>query len=311
MRGEKRVSYNTKNHTEQGGERTVIGGELAFLSGSQFTGPKAVRQIKWTVAQAAAADTDGVIAGAVLGAAASEVTTGFAALPCPRNVSMTPSANMGTTKKVTIHGTNADRAAISEELTFNGTNAVLGAKAFASVTKLVLPIQEHTPAYQVATIAATAAASGAGDEVLTFVSAATGAGFDITVAFAAGDDSATKAAIPLRAALNANTAFAAKWTAGGTGANIAITAKQYAAQDATINLTVKTAGTPNVTLGSITVNTTAGVAEDKVNVGWGDKLGLGANLAGVYHLSTYLNNVVESTAPTFAVSATGVGEQYH
>ena len=32
------MSYNTKNYTEQGGEKTVIGGELEIKEGAQVTG---------------------------------------------------------------------------------------------------------------------------------------------------------------------------------------------------------------------------------------------------------------------------------
>lgn len=32
------MSYNTKNYTEQGGEKTVIGGELAIITGGKITG---------------------------------------------------------------------------------------------------------------------------------------------------------------------------------------------------------------------------------------------------------------------------------
>lgn len=32
------MSYNTKNYTEQGGEKTVIGGTLEILSGASVTG---------------------------------------------------------------------------------------------------------------------------------------------------------------------------------------------------------------------------------------------------------------------------------
>ena len=39
------MSYNTKNYTEQGGDKTVIGGELAFKEGARVTGfPSAANQ---------------------------------------------------------------------------------------------------------------------------------------------------------------------------------------------------------------------------------------------------------------------------
>lgn len=54
----------------------------------------------------------------------------------PRSVSAVASA--GATSKVTVYGTDYDGEAISEELTLNGTNTVNGAKAFATVTSILL-----------------------------------------------------------------------------------------------------------------------------------------------------------------------------
>ena len=62
--------------------------------------------------------------------------------------------------------------------------------------------------------------------------------------------------------------------AASSEANITIEAKDYANQDDTINLTVKTAGDSNVTLGTITTNTVSGVAEDKISIGIGKKFGI-------------------------------------
>jgi hypothetical protein len=110
--------------------------------------------------------------------------------------------------------------------------------------------------------------------VFTFVSLQTGDAFDITVAFLVGDATAAAAATKLAAGLNANATFAAKWLAAAAGANVTIESKAFAAQDNTINLTVKTAGDSDITLDSIAVNTVPGVAEDKVSVGIGKKFGI-------------------------------------
>mgnify|MGYP000925106546 FL=1 len=51
------MSYNTKNYTEQGGEKTVIGGTLEILSGASVTGlPAAENQ-----ADSTAIDTAGLV----------------------------------------------------------------------------------------------------------------------------------------------------------------------------------------------------------------------------------------------------------
>jgi hypothetical protein len=225
-------------------------------------------------ADAAAEANAAVMALVVLGTAAASVTAGFTNPAVPRNVKAV--ANVaGVTTKVKVYGTNFADEAINEEITLNGTTAVAGSLAFKTITKVDLPARTHTPAKQKATITPGGGAAGAGDEVFTFISAITGAAFDITIAFAAEDDDATKAAAKIIAGLNADEAFAAHWlAAAGAGAALTIESLTYEAQDATINLTVKTAGTPNVSLGSITVNTVAGVVEDKVSVGIGKKFGI-------------------------------------
>lgn len=111
----------------------------------------------------------------------------------------------------------------------------------------------------------------------------------------------------LKAALNADATFAAKWLAASSGANITIESLTYEAQDATINLVVKTAGTPAVSLGSITVNTVSGVAEDKVSVGWGKKFGLPYMLpADEQVILKLFNGAAEGTPGTITNSATAL-----
>jgi hypothetical protein len=225
-------------------------------------------------AAAAVAEADAsVMALHSMDEAAHDVTAGLTNPAVPRNVKIKGN-KAGLNTKVTVHGVNYANEVISEELTLNGSTAVAGSLAFARITKVSLPARTNVPAKQKATVVVGGAAAGAGNEVLTFISAATGAAFDVTVPFVAGDNSATLAAAKIVLALNADATFSAKWLAASSVANLTIESKTYAAQDATINLTVKTAGTPNVSLGAITVNTTAGVIEDQVSVGIGKKFGL-------------------------------------
>lgn len=225
-------------------------------------------------AASAAAESDtAVLALTALGAQAASVTAGFTSPAVPRNVKVDGSAaNM--TGNVKVYGTNFAGAAISETIALNGTSAAPGSLAFKTVTKVDLPARTNTPAKQKATIAVTQGAQAAGTTVFTFTSAATGDAYDIDVEFAAADNTTAEAAAVLRAALNADEAFAENWIAAGTDANITIERLVFAAQDATINLVVKTAGDSAVTVGSITVNTVSGVAEDKVSVGLGKKFGI-------------------------------------
>jgi hypothetical protein len=225
-------------------------------------------------AASAAAESDTVVkALTVLGAEAASVTTGFTNPAVPRNVKADCNVS-GVTSKVKVYGTNFAGDAISEEITLNGTTAVAGTLAFKTVTKVDLPARTHTPAKQKATVAVTQGAQADGETVFTFVSAQTGAAFDVTVAFLSTDDTTAEACTKLCAGLNANATFAAKWTATPSTANVLIESKAYAAQDATINLTVKTAGDSAITLGAITVNTVSGVVEDQVSIGIGKKFGI-------------------------------------
>ena len=53
------MSYNTKNYTEQGGERTVIGGVLEIKEGASVTGlPIAENQVDSTAIDVAGLVTD-------------------------------------------------------------------------------------------------------------------------------------------------------------------------------------------------------------------------------------------------------------
>lgn len=265
----------------------------------------------------AAEDADGI--GAFkLGSAVQSITAGFGVIPEPRNVKITPSAAAVTATTVKVYGTDFNGDAIDESFTTNGTSAKVGAKAFASVTKVDLPVQSSTPAKQKATISVTDAATGAGTSVYTFTSTATGTAYDISCAYLSTDDTETKAATKLKAALNADTKFKAKWLAAGTGADITIESLTYAGQDSTINLVLKTAGDSNVTLGSITANTVTGVAEDVVDVGWGKVIGIPYKipadelvLANLFNNSddngTLNNSAADLCLNTFAMAGTPDG----
>lgn len=260
----------------------------------------------------AAEDADG-IGAFTLGAADQTIISGFNAIPEPRNVTITPSAAAVTGTTVKVYGTDFNGDAIDESFTTNGLTPKVGAKAFASVTKVELPAQSSTPAKQKATVSVTQGAQGAGTTVFTFVSAATGEAFDISVEFAATDDTTTEAAAVLAAALNDDETFSAAWVADSATADVTIESLTYAAQDPTINLTVKTAGDSNVTLDAIDVDTVSGVAEDVINIGWGKVIGIPYKLAAdelvIANLfnnaddnGTVANSATDLCSNTFAMS---------
>ncbi|MGI5892784.1 MAG: hypothetical protein ACOX7H_08700 [Bacillota bacterium] len=226
----------------------------------------------------AAADTDG-IGAFTLDAGAQTIISGFNAIPEPRNVTITPSAAAVTGTTVKVYGVDFAGDAIDESFTTAGLTPKVGTKAFAAVTKVDLPVRGTTPAKQKATVAVTAGAAAAGTSVYTFTSAATGTAYTISCTYTAEDDTDAKAAVKLRAALNADDKFNEHWVAAGTGADITIERLTYAAHDENINLVLTTAGNSNVTLGSIAHNTVTGAAEDVISIGWGKVIGIPYKLA--------------------------------
>jgi len=105
---------------------------------------------KWSTLEAVAADTDGIIdGGACSGTVAVTLTPDDgAAMPCARNVTATvaceTAANIDAVK-VKIYGTNIADEAIDEELaafTDNTPGAVTGAKAFKTITSVVIPAMD-------------------------------------------------------------------------------------------------------------------------------------------------------------------------
>ena len=302
--------YNTDNYNEQGGSKRVIGGVLEILDSAEVLGMAQIRQYKWTAEQAVAADDDGILASATLGAAATTVATGLDDMPCARNVLLTPSASMGTTKKATVHGTDIEGAVISEELTFNNATAVPGAKAFAGVTSIVLPIREHAPVAQVETATAAGTVSTAGNALVTVTSALFAEAVAVDVPVVLNDDAAA-IALAIRTALSADESISEHFTVGGADAAVILTAKVAAANDTTLNIAIDDGTGEGASAGVTTVassaNTTAGVAPDTIKLGWSDKLGMPRKMAnGVHHIATYLGAVVEANAPTFATSGTAI-----
>lgn len=107
-------------------------------------------------------------------------------------------------------------------------------------------------------------------------------------------------------------------TAGGTAGDIkavqvVITGTNYADEVITETLPAFTVDTPGTVEGSKAFKTITNInvpAHDGTGattiIGWGDKLGLPYLLAHNTVLKTYLNNTLEGTAPTVAVSAAAI-----
>jgi hypothetical protein len=73
---------------------------------------------------------------------AADIPTGITNPDVPRNLVVT--GNTGATEVITITGTNAAGATISEAFTLSGTTPQIGAKAFKTVTNIHTPVGSHT-----------------------------------------------------------------------------------------------------------------------------------------------------------------------
>lgn len=241
--------------------------------------------------------------------AEQEIEEDFAVPTVPRNLLITGNVS-GITGNVVIDGTNYVDEEISETIALNGTAAVLGAKAFKTVSKITLPAQTHTPTQQVETVAVTAGTDKNATLVVRITAAGmTGSPKDVNVAVTTDDNTAAEVAAKVRAALiadaNVGHATTGFFTVTGSNADIILTAKTPAANDSSMAIALQSADTSTVTFGA-SANTTAGVPYDKVKVGTGEKLGLPYKLAHNTVLATYKDNTLEGTAPTVTVSATAI-----
>ena len=90
-------------------------------------------------AKVVAPDTDGILDGTALPVAAGDVSTFLAQPPYPMNLTMVCSGTQ--TGKATVYGKNINGDPISEEFTLSSATPVEGVKAFASITKISLPIK--------------------------------------------------------------------------------------------------------------------------------------------------------------------------
>jgi hypothetical protein len=224
-------------------------------------------------AAAVAESDDGVLAATDLNATAQSITTGLHNPAVPRNVKVDGNAS-GINNVVKVWGTDFAGEAISEEITPNGTTAVAGNLAFKTVTKVDLPVEDHTAAKQKTTSAVTAV-TGAGDVTLLVEGLLMGEdGREVTITLEAADVvSTTTAATAIKNALNADEVVGAHFTVTSSTNSVIMEAKVAAPQDATIDLTVDTQGDTGLVIGAITVDTTAGV-RDRISVGWGKKFGI-------------------------------------
>lgn len=249
----------------------------------------------------AAVSAVAVHAAANLGAAAQDLATGITSPDYPRTVTVKGGVS-GQSGNVVISGTNILGEAISDTVALSGTGEVEGVKAFRTVMNIHLPAQTHTPTAQVETATAVGTITGDGDATVIVTAAGmTGTPKAISVAVLSGDLAADWAA-KVRAALAADSAVAALFTVGGTGASIVLTRKTPAANDTSLNISLDNGTCTGITTAGTSANTIAGVAYDTVSVGMAKKFGIPHIVAfATLLLAKYFNGSADSG--TLAVDA--------
>jgi hypothetical protein len=257
-------------------------------------------------ADAVAGSSDGVHAAMNLSAAVQAITTGITNPAVPRNIRINGNVS-GIDGVVKIIGTNFAGEVITEEITANGTTAVDGNLAFKTVTKIDLPVQDHTPAAQTETIEVTNGCTNT-EEISVAVTATTLLGEDSGESVTVALDSTVHTTVTLVAAavveaLNNNDIISAVFEASNAEGVITLAAKEPAANDSSLAIAF-TAGTSGVTVGSSTAGTT-GVPYDQISVGWGDKFGIPYKLyADELVILKLFNKAKEDSEGTVTADAT-------
>ena len=103
---------------------------------------------EWNADEAAANDADAVMLSTNGAATEQTITEGLKNPPCVRSLTVTAGGTAGDIKtgSVRVYGTNYADAEIYEDFAFTADTGatVAGAKAFKTVTKVVIPAQDGT-----------------------------------------------------------------------------------------------------------------------------------------------------------------------
>lgn len=227
-------------------------------------------------ADAVAESSDGVFPATSLLATVQDKITGITNPAVPRNLRIDGNVS-GITGNVIATGTNFAGDEITETIQANGITAVDGNLAFKEITKLRLPVRNHTPVLQVETATAAGTVTTSGNASVTVKSALFEEDEAVAVPVVEDDDAAA-IALAIRTALAANANISEHFTVSGETAAVILTAKIAAANDATLNIAIADGtgdgASVGVTTAASSANTTAGVATDTISVGWGKKFGI-------------------------------------
>ena len=144
--------YTTKNYHDQGGDRTVIGGELHLEDGSILSkGSDGVgaflSHLQVSAMNATVADTTGVLLAVTDTGVEQVITADIIELSVPRNITATAGGtaiDIGAIQ-IIVDGTNYADEVITETLpvfTVNTIGTVSGSKAFKTVTQITIPAHD-------------------------------------------------------------------------------------------------------------------------------------------------------------------------
>lgn len=248
-------------------------------------------------ADAVAAGAATVLAARPLTAAVQTFGAGdvLAQPAAPRCLSITCDT-AGCGGNVLITGLDSDGVAMSDTIALNGAATVAGDEAFASITGITYPVAR----YQSGGITVTAGATAAADMTITVTAAAlTGSSEVLTVGVLNGD-TAEQVAGKIVDVANLNADITGDFTFTADGADVIMTAKAFAAQDATYNIAFSGAGAngTGVTLGAY-AGIVAGNPAGNVSIGTTDDMGLPHCLP----YDTVVKIVSAGTADTVATSS--------
>ena len=127
---------------------TIAGG---IITGGNIIAGARQRVASKSLGSPALGTTTAVHAAVTDNGSPQTITTGITNPPTPRNVTATAGGTAGDIKaiQVTVNGTNEEGVAISETLpafTVDTAGTVVGSKAFATVTSIVIPAHDGTGA---------------------------------------------------------------------------------------------------------------------------------------------------------------------
>ena len=250
----------------------------------------------WKEAEATVGDDDGV-GTFKLKANTQRVDKGISALSCARQLKINSNkATITSSNKVKILGTNIHDENISEEISLNGTTAVTSTKAFKKIKAIELPVQVNTPVKQVHTITVAGGAGTASGTVTTTITSANLTGSPVSVETEVEkDDTKAIVAQKIADALNADEEVSKIFVATTDDDDVIITNIDYLADDSTLAMAIADTDSTGVGATASGTDTTAGVEEDAIIVGYTEKLGLKVSARAVHNIASYKDDTTDGS----------------